>query len=88
MFIKIAFGYYIGAAWTPNNDNGPADLPWELNSASQRQAARGLDCASICALSVYFVHPLARCVLRYQKSLTEIIFGSGNTQKIFHINEW
>ncbi|XP_042099629.1 endoplasmic reticulum junction formation protein lunapark isoform X4 [Ovis aries] len=45
-------------------------LPWELHSASHHQAAIALNfvCEHLCFVSIYFVHPLARCVLRSSSS--------------------
>ncbi|EPY73163.1 mitochondrial folate transporter/carrier [Camelus ferus] len=42
-------------------------LSWELHSASQHQAAIALNCVCehLCFIWIYFVHPLARCVLSY-----------------------
>lgn len=58
-----------------------------LHSASQHQATRALSCIHehLCFILIYFVHLLERCSLRYQKSLREVILGSGNAQKFFHI---
>lgn len=50
-------------------------LPQELYSASQPQASITLNCVRehLCFIWVYFVHPLARYILRYQKCLREHI---------------
>jgi len=37
----------------------------------------------LCFISIYFVHSLARCVLRYQKNLREVIFGVWECSKNF-----
>ena len=52
-------------------ESGPAKLlPQKLHSASQHQATRALNC--VCEhlgfTTTYSVHPLARCVPRYQKA--------------------
>ena len=55
----------------PSSESGPAKvLPQELPPASSQGAATALDWANICALSwiILCIH-LARCALRYQKSL-------------------
>lgn len=76
----------------PQNSTGRGGiaylLPLELCSARQRPAAGALNlvCEYLCLISVYPVYPLARCGLRYQKSLQEFFLGSGNAQKFFHIN--
>ena len=51
-------------------------LPQGLYSASQHQATRALNCICerLCFISIYFVHLLARHVLRCQKSLIEVFF--------------
>ena len=48
----------------------------KLHSASQDPAVIALNCVweHLCLISIYCVHPLARCVLRYQKSFREVIF--------------
>ena len=41
-------------------------LPWKLDGASQHHVATALKCVCeyLCFISIYFVYPLARCVLR------------------------
>ena len=53
-------------------------------SASQHQAAITLNCVCehLCFISTYFVYLVTRCVLRYQKSLREIIFLVWECSKI------
>lgn len=49
----------------------------ELHLASWHQAAIPLSCACeqhLCSISIYFKHPLTRCVLRYQKGPRNVIF--------------
>lgn len=41
-------------------------------------------CEYLCFISIYFVHPLAQCVLRYQKSLREPV-GCYGERKTGHI---
>ena len=56
-----------GAASTLNSGSDTTKLlPPEMHSASQRQAAIALNCVCghLCLNLIYFVHPLARCVLR------------------------
>ncbi|CAD7693952.1 unnamed protein product [Nyctereutes procyonoides] len=50
----------------------PQRLPRELHSASQPQTARALNCVCehLCLISIYFVHPLAKCILRIQAQVT------------------
>jgi len=62
----------VGGRTHSNSERGaPQRLPRELHSASQPPAPRALNCVCehVCFLLVCSVHPLARCVLRYQKSL-------------------
>ena len=50
----------------PSSKSGPAELlPQELHSASQHLASIALNCVyeHLGFISIYFVHPLARCVL-------------------------
>lgn len=57
----------IEAAHTGSSKSGPTKiLSQELNSASQHQVTRTLNCICehLCFISIYFVLPLARCVLR------------------------
>lgn len=49
----------------------PRSFPWNHTQPSQHQAAKALSCGCehlFCSL-IYFVHPLARCIVKYQKSL-------------------
>lgn len=51
----------------PSSKSGPAKLPpCELHSAYQHQVSIALNCVCehLCFISVYFVHPLARCIVR------------------------
>ena len=60
----------------PSRETGSAKLlPQEPHAASQSPAARALDCVYEHRrfMSISFVHLLARCVLRYQKSLRGLI---------------
>lgn len=69
----------------------PKLLPWKLHPASQHPAATALNriCDYLWFISTYPIQPLARCVLRYQKSPKELIFSrSGNAQNFSHIHEW
>jgi len=71
---------------TPDSTCGAAQLlPRELHSASQGQATIVLNCVCehLCFISIYFVRPLARCVLMYQKSLKEVILGVWKCSKNF-----
>lgn len=76
----------------PSSKSGPAKLlPLKLHSACQHRTTIALKgvCEHVCFVSMYFVHPLARCFLRDQKSLREVIFGgSENAPIIFLINSW
>lgn len=49
----------------------------EPHSAPQPRATRASNCVCehLCFVSIYFWYLLARCVLWYQKSLREVIFG-------------
>ena len=70
---------------TMSSERGPVQLfSQELHSASQHQAARALNCVSnhLCFISIDFAHLLARCVLRYHKSLRSY-FGGLGTLNIF-----
>ena len=52
---------------TPSGESVTAKLlPGEPHSASQHQASIALNCVCehLCSVSIYFMHPLARCVLR------------------------
>lgn len=40
----------------------------------------------LCFISICFAYPLARCVLKYWKSLREVFLGSRHTQNMFHIH--
>ena len=51
-------------------------------SASSRRALHCV-CEHLRGISVYFVHPLPRCVLGYQKSPREVIFGVWECSKSF-----
>ena len=71
-----------GAARTPSIEQQQSSesgliklLPQELHSASKHQAPR-VNCVwkYLCFILIYFVHPLAKWVLRYQKSLREVTF--------------
>ena len=69
-----------------SRESSPAQLLLpKLHSAFQHQATRALNCICehLCFISIYFVHLLARCVLRYQKSLGEVIFGVWERWKLF-----
>lgn len=53
-------------------------------SASGWAGARVCECLWVCvSTSIYFVHPLARCALSYQKSLEEVIFWVWACSNIF-----
>lgn len=55
-----------------SSEGGPLELlPRELHSASQHPANMALNYIweHLCFVSTSFMHPLARCNLRYQKSL-------------------
>ena len=75
----------IEAARTPSSKSGTIRLLLGTTSASQQQAARALKCVCehLCFILIYFVHELARCVLRYQKNLKEAIFGIWECSKCF-----
>lgn len=64
----------------------PSSFPWK-DTTSQRSAIRALNgiCERLCCISIYFVFPLARCILRYEKSLREVIFLGLGTHKYFSI---
>lgn len=80
---KIAFsaGFeasVVEAAHVPSSESRAAKLlPQEPHSASRHQAGRALNCVFeyLGFTSISFVHLLARCVVRYQKSLREVILG-------------
>lgn len=60
-------------------------LTRELHLASQHQTATALNCVCehLCFILIYFVHLLARCVLRYQKSLERLFFGVWECSQFF-----
>ena len=62
----------------------PAPSP-EQPSASQRPAARALNfvCEHPGSISTHSVCPMARCVLRYQKSLRQVISGVWECSQFF-----
>lgn len=75
--VKTAFGIcfagslYRGSAHSPSSEGGTAQLlPLQPHSAPQHQATQALSCVCehLCFTSMYFVHPLASCVLGYQES--------------------
>ena len=75
----FAVSHDTGSAHTWNEEKGTAKLrPQELHSVSQHQDTIALNCACehTCFFSIYFVHPLARCVLRYRKTQETLFFGS------------
>lgn len=80
------------AAGTGSGESGPARLlPRTPHSAAQHQTARALNCVRehLCFISTYFVHPLARRVLGYQKSRGEVMFWFWERSKhFFPMNEW
>ena len=68
---KVAFSMFGSSCsrsrGTPSSKSSPAKLPpQELHLASQHQAAPAVNCVCelLCSISVHFVHPSARCVLR------------------------
>ena len=72
-----------GGRWHRRKSGTTKLLPWELHSTLSRH--RFELSLSICAFfSIYFVHPLARCVLRYQKTLRDY-FGDSGLLKFFSI---
>jgi len=89
--VCFAMSHYGGSARPEHRGkSGPIELlPQEIHSTSQYPVARALNCVCehLCFVLIYSVHPLARCVLRYQKSLKEVILGgSRNAQTFFHIS--
>ena len=64
----------------------PSSFPgsW-AQQLSLKPAALSCVCEHLCFISIYFVHLLARCVLRYQKSLREVILGVWERSTIFSI---
>lgn len=84
-----------GRVYLKNRSDTTKLLPQKLHSGLQHQATMALNgvCEHLCFIPIYYVHSLARYVLKYQKSLREIIFplfylreGGGNNKKISHIN--
>lgn len=74
---------YRGSTSCPGRETPPAQLlPRETHSASQHSAAIALNCVGkhLCFISIYFVHLLERCVLRYWKSLRSYLQGLRNTR--------
>lgn len=74
------------AGSTPAARVAPQTPSPELHSAAQPQAAVALSRVyeHLCFISIYFMHLLARCVLRYQKSLRGVIFlGLGTLKTVF-----
>ena len=65
-----------GSAHTLSSESGNKLQPWELHSASQHQAALNFVCEHLCFISICFVHPLARCVLKVIASSLGIILAS------------
>ena len=65
-------------------ERGPTKLlPWEPHSASKHQIVRALNCVCehLCFISICFVHPLARCVLRYNSFFALHHFGLQKVSK-------
>lgn len=68
--IPLSFGFATSCyrcSVHPSSKSGPAKLlPCELHSAYQHQVSIALNCVCehLCFISVYFVHPLARCIVR------------------------
>ena len=84
-------GAVTGASHAPGGENGAAKLlPLELPLASQHQAARAWHRVCEHPGFIYFVHLLARCVLRYQKSFPRNtpLLESGGTQDRYSDGKW
>lgn len=83
--VFILHGALIEAACTPSSDRCTTKrLPGELYS-DQVAIASNCVCEYLCFISVYFVHLLARYVIRYQKSLEEVFLGGLGTLNNFPI---
>jgi len=70
-------GLLTEAVCARSSKSGPSKLlALELHSVSQHEAAIPLNfiCEHLYFISIYCVHPLARYVLRSQKSLREVMF--------------
>lgn len=67
--VDFAGSCYRGSTFPTVEVTKPSSFPQELQTAAQHQAAIVLNCVyeHLCFLSVYFVHLLARCNLRYWK---------------------
>lgn len=90
--VCFAVSLYRGSAH-PKQQDWPAKLlPQELHSAPQHQATVALNwvCEHLCFILICFVPLFTRCVLRYQKSLIEVILGGLGELKNFSIwlNSW
>lgn len=75
--VCFAANHYRGHGYSEQQE-WPHQAPSSgLYSASQHQATIALSCVCEhhCFILAYFGHPLARCVLRYQKSLRGYFSG-------------
>lgn len=70
--IGLCFAVCHSGAGYPQVQSPHGDPPWKPCSAFQHQATRVMNyaCEHVCFTSSCCVHPLAKCVLRHQKSLT------------------
>lgn len=65
--VAVSVNHYRGSAHTQSGERGSTKLLLrELHSSSQHPTSIALNCVSqpLCFISIYFMHSLARCVLR------------------------
>lgn len=75
--VKVALSVGLAAScYRDSATHRPHSLPRALNWV----------CEHLDFILISFVHPLARRVLRYQKSQRKVFFRSGDTQKCFQTN--
>jgi len=84
--VIIVINICFAASCYRGSQSGPSNLlPWEPQWASQPPATRVQSSAQrhTYFISIYFVHLLARCVLRYQKILKKFISLVWECSKFF-----
>lgn len=92
--VKIVFSLFcnkplVRQVCTMTSKSGTAELfPWELYYLSYQATHRFKLSEHLCFVSIYFVHLLAKCVLRYQKCPREVgyFLDLGTLKKKFQIN--
>lgn len=58
-------------------------LSWGRHAASQHPVTKASNhlCEHLCLILIYFVHPLARCALKYEECLREGFLGESENVK-------